>query len=204
MAQDYARAFYNSGDWDRVRKAYARSRGGLCELCLAKGIVHAGTVVHHRIPITLLAVLLIAGIVGLILNFAGRKIYGVWDITSGGQMENDIQLSSYKSAKGSKAEIDRILSDLGLETGFPKACLKAGNQFGKKIFACNLGNMDNVYYNDMPVDDFKKKQVEIKVGGSLTLERDGRTVTFTRISNNPVVNHDDDTWNANDTDGNVW
>ena len=52
MAQDYARAFYNSGDWDRVRKAYARSRGGLCELCLAKGIVRAGTVVHHRIPIT--------------------------------------------------------------------------------------------------------------------------------------------------------
>ena len=159
---------------------------------------------NHRIPITLLAVLLIAGIVGLILNFTGRKIYGVWDITSGGQMENDIQLSSYKSAKGSKAEIDRILSDLGLETGFPKACLKAGNQFGKKIFACNLGNMDNIYYNDMPVDDFKKKQVEIKVGGSLTLERDGRTVTFTRISNNPVVNPDDDTWNANDTDGNVW
>ena len=82
--------------------------------------------------------------------------------------------------------------------------MKAVKKKKKKIFACNLGNMDNVYYNDMPVDDFKKKQVEIKVGGSLTLERDGRTVTFTRISNNPVVNHDDDTWNANDTDGNVW
>ena len=52
MAQEYARAFYNSAEWDRVRKTYARSRGGLCELCLAKGIVRAGTVVHHRQPIT--------------------------------------------------------------------------------------------------------------------------------------------------------
>ena len=95
-----------------------------------------------------------------------------------------------------------------MEPGFPKACLKAGNQFGKKIYAANLENMDAVFYNDMPIDDFKKKPVEIRVGGSLVLERDGRTVTFSRISNKAIAEPDVDGGFNNDggnLDGNnVW
>lgn len=151
----------------------------------------------HKVPLATLVILAIGGMIGLILNSAGRKIYGVWDVDCGGQSEQEIVLSSYKNGKKAKAEIDKLLSDIGMEPGFPKACLKAGNQFGKKIYASNLENMDAVYYNDIPIDDFKKKAVEIKVGGSLTLERDGRTVTFTRVSNKPAKSTSND-------DGNVW
>ena len=156
----------------------------------------------YKVPLTALVILVIAGAIGLILNFTGRKIYGVWDIDCDGHYEKDIILSSYKCGKKAKAEIDRILSDLGMEPGFPKACLKAGNQFGKKIYASNLENMDAVFYNDMPIDDFKKKPVEIRVGGSLTLERDGRNVTFSRISNKAVAEPDDDGNLNGNLDGN--
>lgn len=48
----YASAFYKSADWQKCRAAYISSVGGLCEDCLAKGIVTPGLVVHHIDPIT--------------------------------------------------------------------------------------------------------------------------------------------------------
>ena len=48
MAKDYAKAFYNSDEWDACRKAYRASVGGLCERCMKKGIVKRGDVVHHK------------------------------------------------------------------------------------------------------------------------------------------------------------
>lgn len=45
-------AFYHSKTWARCRKAYAKSVGGLCENCKARGILKAGEIVHHKIPLT--------------------------------------------------------------------------------------------------------------------------------------------------------
>ena len=49
MAQEFAKAFYNSPAWIRTRKLYAKSKDGLCERCLAKGLYTPGKIVHHRI-----------------------------------------------------------------------------------------------------------------------------------------------------------
>lgn len=45
--QEYAKTFYKSKAWQHCRDAYARSKGGLCEMCLAMGMYRAGRVVHH-------------------------------------------------------------------------------------------------------------------------------------------------------------
>ena len=52
MAQEFAQGFYNSVAWRKCRAAYKKSVGGLCERCLAKGLVRAADVVHHKIHIT--------------------------------------------------------------------------------------------------------------------------------------------------------
>lgn len=46
--KDYAKGFYKSKAWKETRAAYARSVGGLCEVCLGKGLYRAGVIVHHR------------------------------------------------------------------------------------------------------------------------------------------------------------
>ena len=42
MAREFAREFYNSKAWRDCADAYARSKGMLCERCLAKGIIVPG------------------------------------------------------------------------------------------------------------------------------------------------------------------
>lgn len=44
--------FYSSYAWKQTRKAYAKSKGGLCERCLEFGIITPGTSVHHIIALT--------------------------------------------------------------------------------------------------------------------------------------------------------
>lgn len=52
MAKEYARSLYNSKAWQKVRDAYKRKVGGLCEVCWQNGVVKAGEIVHHKIPVT--------------------------------------------------------------------------------------------------------------------------------------------------------
>ena len=47
-----ATGFYNSQAWKETRRNYKQSVGGLCERCLAKGIITPAEVVHHKIPLT--------------------------------------------------------------------------------------------------------------------------------------------------------
>jgi 5-methylcytosine-specific restriction endonuclease McrA len=52
MAQEWAKAFYNSANWQRLRRAYIASRilidGGTCEECGKE----PGEIVHHKIILT--------------------------------------------------------------------------------------------------------------------------------------------------------
>lgn len=48
MSKEYAKQFYNSKAWHDCRAAYAKSVGGLCEVCLAKGVYKGGEIVHHK------------------------------------------------------------------------------------------------------------------------------------------------------------
>lgn len=45
-------SFYQSKQWRKVRTAYAASVGGLCERCLARGLIVPGDEVHHKIRLT--------------------------------------------------------------------------------------------------------------------------------------------------------
>lgn len=49
--------FYCSWTWRKCRKAFAESKGNLCERCLARGIINPGSKdqpleVHHKVPLT--------------------------------------------------------------------------------------------------------------------------------------------------------
>ena len=52
MAKEYAKAFYKSTTWQQCRESYIKYRHGLCERCLAKGIIKTGLIVHHKIYIS--------------------------------------------------------------------------------------------------------------------------------------------------------
>ena len=44
----WAKAFYNSKEWQACREAYIASKQGLCERCLAQGRISPGEIVHHK------------------------------------------------------------------------------------------------------------------------------------------------------------
>ena len=49
--------FYTSWTWRKCRKAFAKSKGMLCERCLKRGVIEPGSKdrpldVHHKIPLT--------------------------------------------------------------------------------------------------------------------------------------------------------
>ena len=49
---EFARRLYNSYAWQRCRASYIASVGGLCERCLARGLIVAGEHVHHKVHLT--------------------------------------------------------------------------------------------------------------------------------------------------------
>lgn len=50
--REFAEKFYKSKAWQKCRKAYLKSQGGLCERCRAKGLIVPAEIVHHREHIT--------------------------------------------------------------------------------------------------------------------------------------------------------
>lgn len=48
VMQEWSKKFYSSKTWQKTRKAYKQSVGGLCERCLAKGLIKPGVIVHHK------------------------------------------------------------------------------------------------------------------------------------------------------------
>ena len=45
-------AFYTSRQWRKSRASFLKEKGGLCELCLKKGLIEPAVHVHHRTAIT--------------------------------------------------------------------------------------------------------------------------------------------------------
>lgn len=52
MHDQIANGFYRSRQWQKCRAAFVEAKGGLCERCLARGLVVPGVQVHHKIRIT--------------------------------------------------------------------------------------------------------------------------------------------------------
>ena len=43
--------FYRSSKWRECRNAYFKKAKGLCEICLSKGLIKQGEIVHHKIEL---------------------------------------------------------------------------------------------------------------------------------------------------------
>ena len=52
MAKAIASKFYKSKAWQNCRAAYLAKQGGLCERCLAKGLLVPAEIVHHKEHLT--------------------------------------------------------------------------------------------------------------------------------------------------------
>ena len=52
MGREFANNLYNSTAWKNTRRDYIKSVGGLCERCMAQGIVKPAELVHHKTPLT--------------------------------------------------------------------------------------------------------------------------------------------------------
>lgn len=50
--REFTEGFYKTQAWVKCRAAYAKSVGGLCERCLAKGLYVPGAIVHHKVHLT--------------------------------------------------------------------------------------------------------------------------------------------------------
>ena len=50
--KEFAYSFYNSKAWKRTRESYAKSQRNLCEICLSKGLLRPGEIVHHKVHLT--------------------------------------------------------------------------------------------------------------------------------------------------------
>lgn len=44
--------FYKTKEWKKCRAAYLHTVGGLCELCMNRGIIKPADIVHHKIHLT--------------------------------------------------------------------------------------------------------------------------------------------------------
>lgn len=44
--------FYTTTAWRKCRQSFLTEKGGLCELCLGRGLIVPAVHVHHKIPIT--------------------------------------------------------------------------------------------------------------------------------------------------------
>ena len=44
--------FYTTRAWRKSRESFLKEKGGLCEICLSKGLIEPAVHVHHRVPIT--------------------------------------------------------------------------------------------------------------------------------------------------------
>ena len=44
--------FYTTVTWRKCRNSFLQDKGGLCELCLSKGLITPAVHVHHKIHIT--------------------------------------------------------------------------------------------------------------------------------------------------------
>ena len=44
--------FYTTKAWRKCREAVLKEHGGLCQLCLAKGLIEPAVHVHHKVHLT--------------------------------------------------------------------------------------------------------------------------------------------------------
>lgn len=128
-----------------------------------------------------IAVLAAAVLIGLLLVFTGRKLYGRWYIYYDNSISDEERiLENTGSGRKASCPLNSLLNDLGyFDTDFGAVKVCAGNRFSKKVSFKNLEGMESVEVDMMPFD---KKEVSILPGQSVQISYQGHSVTFTRVS----------------------
>lgn len=49
MSRGSQAQFYKTGAWVNCREEYLKKVGGLCEICLSKGMIVPAEIVHHKV-----------------------------------------------------------------------------------------------------------------------------------------------------------
>ena len=52
MSTGKRNSFYKTAAWTSCRASYLKSVGGLCERCLARGLITPAAIVHHKTHLT--------------------------------------------------------------------------------------------------------------------------------------------------------
>lgn len=50
--REFAKKLYKSKAWQSCRNGYLKSKGGLCENCLKKGLIVPAEIVHHKVHLS--------------------------------------------------------------------------------------------------------------------------------------------------------
>lgn len=133
-----------------------------------------------KVPVIGGGLAILAVLAALIAVFGGRKLYGVWDVTTSNGYENDCKLASYRSGRKAKCSLNALLNDIGVGGDFGRVEIAAGNNINKLVILKNLSGLSSVEYNGNEVDPTKVKNLAIRKGQSVTLESDSDTVTLER------------------------
>ena len=139
-----------------------------------------------RVPIIASVIILVIAIVFLILMFAGRKIYGVWEITVGGRLEGPYPLGKMAHGKKAKCSLSGAIEDFGFSSiNDGGITLKAGNNFNKSVTITGLEKAATVTYAGREYDTAAGKtlkKAKISRGQYIDIYVDGVNITLTRMN----------------------
>ena len=139
-----------------------------------------------RVPIIASVIILVIVIVFLILMFAGRKIYGVWEITVGGRLEGPYPLGKMAHGKKAKCSLSGAIEDFGFSSiNDGGITLKAGNNFNKSVTITGLEKAATVTYAGREYDTAAGKtlkKAKISKGQYIDIYVDGVNITLTRMN----------------------
>ena len=139
-----------------------------------------------RVPIIASVIILVIVIVFLILMFAGRKIYGVWEITVGGRVEGPYPLGKMAHGKKAKCSLSGAIEDFGFSSiNDGGITLKAGNNFNKSVTITGLEKAATVTYAGREYDAAAGKilkKAKISRGQYIDIYVDGVNITLTRMN----------------------
>lgn len=116
-----------------------------------------------------------------VLMLSGRRIYGIWDISTSSGHEEDFRPGITRSGRHARCRVDDLLNELLMETGFGNAELIASNQFSKRVFLNNLQGLEVEFDGKPLVLVDQKSLIEIKRGQEVTLRSGGLYVSLARL-----------------------
>ncbi|MCI5900327.1 MAG: VWA domain-containing protein [Lachnospiraceae bacterium] len=153
---------------------------------IIKSISAAGWVWKQiRIPVCIALVFIIFIVIVLIALFAGRKIYGTWEVTVDNRIEGPYQLGRMAHGKKKKCSLSGVLEDTGFHAiADGGIVLKAGNNFSRSVIITGLENAASVTYRGSEYSSAEGRILRkalINQGQYIEIMVDGVQVTLNRV-----------------------